>query len=344
MLYIYNHKLRRPIFDKNMSETKPTKFSQLIGNTPLVDLGNFVNKNSAKLYAKCEFLNPGCSMKDRIAEYILDRMQMAGKIKKGDTIVCASSGNTGCSFALLGSIKGYSIIVVTSKKCSIEKQNHIRALKAKLIVVDDRSNYMEYARRLAEENGYFAVDQYNNPYNPETYYKTLGPEIWKQTNGKITYFVMTGSTFGCITGTAKFLKEKNPKIKVILADPLHSNIYDYYYNGYKKNNDNYYVNENKSYIIEGAGKYKPTKCLDFSIIDRVVKISDRDAILCCHELLQKEGLLVGGSSGLNVFAAKITAERLTPNDVVVTILCDSGIKYLSKIYDREFLNQNNINL
>ncbi len=325
-----------------MNTVKSIKFIDSIGYTPLVDLSNCCDPNSAKLYAKCEFLNPGYSMKDCIAQYILNQAEANKKLTKGDTIVCASSGNTGCSFAMLGSLKGYNVIVVTSQKCSLEKQNHIRSFNAQLMVVSEGHDYMEYAHQLACKHNYFKVDQYNNPNNPEIYYKTLDPEIWEQTNGRITHFVMTGSTFGCITGTAKFLKEQNHEIKVILADPLHSNIYEYYYHGYCQDKSDYIVNKNQPYIIEGAGKYKPTKCLDFSLIDEVIQVSDEQAISMCYKLLQTEGILVGGSSGLNIFASKCIAEQLDEESVVVTILCDSGIKYLSKIYNPEFLRESQI--
>ncbi|MGD1717777.1 PLP-dependent cysteine synthase family protein [Dapis sp. BLCC M172] len=316
---------------------KVPRFTELIGNTPLIDLTKIVGENSAYLYAKCEFMNPGLSLKDRMANYILDIAEAQGKLKRGDVIVCSSSGNTGCSFAILGKIRGYQVVIVTSEKCSIEKQNHIKALNAELIVVDYDS-YMSYGTDYAKKNGYFDVDQYNNIYNPEAYYKTLGPEIWKDTNGEITHFVMTGSTFGCISGTARFLKECNPKIQVILADPVSSNIYNYYYSNIKNDLSFNLVSEQYS-IIEGAGKSKPTKCLDFSVIDEVIKISDEEAISTCHQLANDEGLLIGGSSGLNVFAAKFIANRLNKKGVVVTILCDSGIKYISKIYNKEFLRK-----
>lgn len=316
---------------------KPPRFTDLIGNTPLIDLTDLVGKNSAYLYAKCEFMNPGLSLKDRIANHILNIAESQGRLQRGDVIVCSSSGNTGCSFAMLGRMRGYRVVIVTSDKCSLEKQNHIKALNAELIVVSPE-NYMSYGANYARKNGYFDVDQYNNLDNPEAYYKTLGPEIWEGTEGKISHFVMTGSTFGCISGTGRFLKERNSKIKIILAEPISSNISAYYYDN-SEHDANLKVANNQPSIIEGAGKSAPTKCLDLSVIDEVLKIADEDAIATCHQLASREGLLVGGSSGLNVFAAQLIANRLDRNHVVVTILCDSGIKYLSKIYNQDFLNQ-----
>ena len=322
---------------------KAPRFIDLIGNTPLIDLSKLVDENSAYLYAKCEFMNPGLSLKDRIANYILDVAEARGHLKRGDVIVCSSSGNTGCSFAMLGKMRGYHVVIVTPEECSIEKQNHIKALDADLIVVN-KNDYMDYGGKYAQEYGYFDVDQYNNIHNPEAYYHTLGPEIWRDTNGEITHFVVTGSTFGCISGTGRFLKERNPEIQVILADPMSSNIYAHYYSNLKNNKNNLSrpVDHGKPSIIEGAGKSAPTKCLNFSVIDEVLQVSDEEAVSTCHQLLEYEGLLVGGSSGVNVSAAKFIANRSRQKHVVVTVLCDSGVKYLSKIYNKKFLSLNGL--
>lgn len=290
-------------------------------------------------------MNPGFSMKDRIARYILDQAEHAGDLKSGDTIVCASSGNTGCSIAMQGNIRGYHVIIVTSEKCSAEKQNHIRSLNAELKVVSQSEDYMAYGNAFAKENGYFDVDQYNNFGNPEAYYHTLGPELWVDTEGRISHFVMTGSTYGCISGTGKFLKEQNPEIQVILVDPEGSNIQDYFYNAYQTGEkDNYIFKPVKPSLVEGSGQRKPTGCLDPSVIDEVIKVSDRDAIDMCHRLAAQEGLLVGGSSGLNVAGAIREANKAAPDSVIVTLLCDSGVKYLSKIYNPAYLAQHGIDV
>lgn len=314
-------------------------YVQLIGQTPLIKLDTNIKNSNAKIFAKCEFLNPSKSLKDRIARHMIDKAIEYGQLNEGDTIVCASSGNTGCSVAMLGQLKGFSVIVVTSTKCSQEKLNHIKAYGAQLILKNE-VDYMSFANQLALDNNYFNINQYDNPYNTEAYYDSLGPELWSQSEQAITHFVMTGSTFGCITGTAKYLKEQNPNIKVILADPVNSNIYDYYYQGYL-NNQHIEPSRRIPYVIEGAGKSRPTKCLDFSVIDDVIQVSDQDAINCCHELAKTEGLLVGGSSGLNVHAARQVAKS-NNNANIVTILCDSGLKYLTKIYDPQFLKQHNL--
>lgn len=323
---------------EEMSEA--IKFTDLIGNTPLVDLSSMLKK-PIKLYAKCEFMNPGLSMKDRVVRYILAKAKKEQRLKPGGTIVCASSGNTGCSTAMLGAIDGYKVIIVTTKKCSLEKQNHIRAYNAKLIVVNE-NEYTKYARELALKHGYFDINQYDNLDNPQAYYLNLGPEIWQQSKQQISHFVMTASTFGCITGVARYLKEKNPKIKIILVDPLNSGI-SHYYHAYQRQSQPSFTPNTENYLIEGAGKNEPTQCTDFSLIDDIVNISDTEAVNCCHHLAQKEGLIIGGSSGLNIAACVKIAEQLTQG-TLVSILCDHGVKYLSKIYDPSYLQQQQIEL
>lgn len=321
-----------------MLKPKAAKFTELIGMTPLVDLSSMTGKPFS-LYAKCEFMNPGMSMKDRVIRYILEKAEQEQKLAPNDTIVCASSGNTGCSTAMLGCVKGYRVIIVTSEKCSQEKQNHIRALNAELIVKEEDS-YMEYARQLAASNGYFDINQYDNLDNPAAYYHSLGPEIWQQTKQQITHFVMTASTFGCISGVGRYLKEQNPHTKIILVDPQHSNISEYF-QAYQMDCLPDCGPQTNPYLIEGAGKSEPTRCTDFSLIDEVINISDQEAINCCHRLLQTEGLFIGGSSGLNIAAAEKIASK-SHNAMVVSILCDHGIKYMSKIYNPEFLKQQQI--
>lgn len=317
------------------------KFTNLIANTPLIDLSSQLNKSGNNyLYAKCEFLNPGLSMKDRIVSYILNKATDNGILNKGDTVVCASSGNTGCSIAMMGSVLGYKVIIVTSTKCSEEKQNHIQAFGAHLEVVEE-CEYMNYAKQLALEHGYFDINQYDNLDNPEAYFYSLGPEIWQQTQGKISHFVMTASTFGCITGTSRYLKQHNSEIKTILADPEHSSIEEYY-QAYQKHQSPE-PHPHPKYLIEGAGKSKPTSCTDFSVIDEVIKVTDYEAVHCCHHSAKTEGLLIGGSSGLNIAACQKLNQQIK-NAVIVTILCDHGVKYLSKIYNPDFLQHQHIHV
>jgi cysteine synthase len=337
-----------PIFSKKQHNTmgpedtiEDESFMNLTGNTPLIDLSGLLHSSNVQLHGKCEFMNPGFSMKDRIACHILDRAEQAGMLTPGDTVVCASSGNTGCSVAMQGNMRGYQVIIITSEKCSLEKQNHIRALNAELIVLPHGEDYASYGRTLAKEKGYFDIDQYNNKNNPAAYYHSLGPEIWDDTQGRITHFVMTGSTYGCISGTAQYLKEQNPDIEVILVDPDWSNVYDYFYETGQEENAEA---SPKSSIIEGAGKPKPTSCFNPEVIDKVIKISDQDAVEMCHQLCVSQGVLVGGSSGLNTAGALQVAETAPPDSVIVTILCDNGIKYLSKIYNTDYLAKQGIHL
>lgn len=319
-----------------MTSLTPKRLINLIGDTPLVDVSSMLDA-PVRLYAKCEFMNPGLSMKDRMIKYILLKAEQEKKLRPGYTVICASSGNTGLSVAMLGAVKGYNVIVVTSEKCSVEKQDHIRAFNAKLLVTNE-DEYVNYAGYLAKKHGYFDINQYDNPDNPQAYYSTLGPEIWKQSCGTISCLVMTSSTFGCISGTARFLKEQNRDIQVILADPLHSCLSDRYRQYRKLPAKNVFK---KEYIIEGAGKTEPTSCTDFSLIDDVIDVSDKEAVACCKQLATKEGFFVGGSSGLNLAACLKMSKRLDKG-IIVTILCDNGVKYLSKIYNPAFLQEHRI--
>ncbi len=323
---------------------KEKHYINLAGNTPIIDLSELIHTNNVQLLAKCEFMNPGFSMKDRIARHILDRAEQAGELKTGDTVVCSSSGNTGCSIAMQGNMRGYRVIIITSEKCSTEKQNHIRSLNAELIVLPKGDDYITHGKNLANKKGYFDVDQYNNKNNPDAYYHSLGPELWADTQGRISHFVMTGSTYGCISGTAKYLKEQNPAIEVILVDPDWSKIYDFFYHSHETGNKTKSFKSAESSIIEGAGKKKPTSCFDPTVIDKVIKVSDQAAVEMCHRLCIKQGLLVGGSSGLNTAGALRVAETAKPGSVIVTVLCDNGIKYLSKIYNATYLAEQGIYL
>lgn len=270
-----------------------SKYIDLIGNTPMIALPN--DQSRVTLLAKCEFFNPGMSLKDRMARYIIQQALDNGNLAPGQTIVCASSGNTGCSFAMLGAALGYPVVVVTSSKCSEEKVKHIQAYGAEVIVTSE-NEYMQMADYIAEQENYFNVNQYANPHNPEAYYHSLAPEIWQQSDNKITHLVMTGSTFGCISGTARYLKQQNPEIKVILADPENSNMYQHYYDGYRQNKTLQLCNP-KPYLIEGAGKSKPTPNLEFSLIDDVIQVSDAEAVGCCQHLASQHGLLVAVVAG-----------------------------------------------
>lgn len=311
------------------------RFLQQIGNTPLVDLSYLSSNPNVKIYGKCEFLNPTMSIKDRIAKHIIADAEEKGLLKPGDTIVAATSGNTGASIAMFASLKGYKPIIITNQKTSQEKQDIMKAYGAELIVgpagvpSDSPDHYMNMAARMAKENGWYDVDQYNNLKNPEAYYKTMGPEIWEQTKEKVTHFVAAGSTGGTITGTGKYLKEMSgDKVQVVLADPYGSIFYDFWKDGI--------LTKPKSFLVEGVGKDSIPGAMDMTLVDDMVRVSDKEAFAMCRRLSKEQGMLIGGSAGLNLSAAVKLSEKIE-NGTIVTVLCDSGAKYLSKIFNDEWM-------
>lgn len=304
---------------------------KIIGKTPLIDVSYLSLSKGVKIYAKCEFMNPGQSFKDRMALYLILHLEKASVIQPGDTLVCASSGNTGCSIAMIGAIRGYKVIVTTSQKCSIEKQTHIRKLGAELIVVNPEEDYVVEAKKIADAKGYYNIDQYNNKLSPLSYYHSLGPELYQDflsLDLELTHFVMSGSSFGCIMGVSKSLKSFDNRIQTILADPDGSNIYNYFYHLPIEQEDA----TQDLFKIDGAGKKEPTGCLDFSLIDNVLKVKRSAALDMCHEFSKVAGLMLGGSSGLNLLAAKELSRESKKNTVIATVLCDVGLRYLSTIY------------
>ena len=324
------------------------KYHQLVGNTPLIDLSHLIlspNCEGVQLLAKVEFFNPSFSIKDRIARNIIEKAEMDGTLRKGMTIVAASSGNTGAAVAMLASCKGYRCIVTTSPKCSKEKMDVIRAYGATLLVSKanckegDSGHYMEIATSLCLKDPaqYFDVNQYNNLDNPDGHFRTLGPEIWEQTNGTVTHFVAAGSTGGTISGVSKYLKSKNPQIQTVLADPMGSIFTNHFYNTPLEA-----AEKRHKFLVEGVGKGSIPGAMDFKVIDSVVQVSDKEAFDMCYSLCKHDGIFAGGSSGLNVFAALQLASSLTKPCTIVTVLPDIGIKYLSKVYNAEWLEANGL--
>ncbi|MFA4833683.1 MAG: cysteine synthase [Patescibacteria group bacterium] len=317
---------------------------ETIGNTPLVKI-NKLNPNPKVLMAvKLEFFNPGGSIKDRIGSYLVAKAEKEGKLKRGGTIVEGTSGNTGVGLAMVAAIKGYKTIFTMPDKMSEEKINLLRAYGAKVIVTptavspDDPRSYYKVSDKLAGRPGSYKPDQYNNQANPEAHYRTTGPEIWKQTKGKITHLVAGMGTGGTISGIAKYLKEKNPKIKIIGVDPVGSIFYKYYKTGK-------IPKFLKPYKVEGVGEDFLPKTMNFSVVDEIIIVSDKDSFMTARALSKKEGILSGGSSGMALFAAKKVAKKLK-RGLIVVILPDSGKNYLSKIFNDEwmincgFLNKN----
>jgi len=331
----------------NLEETKNTsiftqkdnfpRYYDLIGDTPLIDLTSLANPKvpGVRVLGKAEFLNPGFSHKDRIVRSIFAKAEAAGKLKPGMTIVAASSGNTGASVAMISAMRGYECTIITNSKCSKEKCDSIKAYGARLMIAKEGQCYMQMETDLAQKNpDWFSVNQYDNLDNPEGHYTSTGPEIWAQTGGKVTHFVMGGSTGGTISGVGKYLKEQNPAAKIILADPIGSIFTNYFKTGE--------LGKGKSFLVEGVGKANIPGCLDFDVVDDVVQVSDVSSFSMCKKLAQKEGIMVGGSAGMNVHAAIEVANNLDESGTVVTLLCDLGIKYLSKVFNDEWCKEKGV--
>lgn len=312
----------------------------VIGHTPLVKLQHLNPNPLVNLLVKVEFLNPGSSIKDRIVLYIINDAEKRGLLKPGGTIIENTSGNTGAAAAMIGAIRGYKVILTMPDKVSKEKQNALKAYGADVIIAptsaapDSPDHYVNMAKRLAEQTpNSFRINQYDNLKNPEAHYKSTGPEIWEQTKGHVDYFVASASTGGTISGVGRFLKEKNPSVKVIMPDPIGSIYYPYFKEGHipKEGNCNYQ--------LEGIGEDHMAKAIDFSVIDDVMQVRDEDAFHLARLLARKEGILAGGSSGANVWAAIEVAKQIDKPANIVTILPDGGVKYLSKMYDDQWLEQ-----
>lgn len=315
-----------------------------IGNTPLVRLRKVTENVQATVAAKVEYLNPGQSVKDRIAVKMIDDAEEKGLIKPGGTIIEGTSGNTGMGLALVAAVRGYKCIFTTTDKQSKEKIDLLRALGAKVEVCptdvdpDDPQSYYSVAKRLSKEipNSYYP-NQYENLSNTQAHYETTGPEIWEQTEGKITHYACGMGTGGTITGVAKYLKEQNPDIKVIGIDSVGS-VYKHYFE-----TGEFSKEEIKPYKTEGIGEDIIPGNIDFDYIDDVVQVNDKQSFLMTRNLARQEGLFVGGSCGAAVFGALEFAKKanLKSSDLMVVILPDGGSRYISKIYNDEWMRENN---
>ena len=312
---------------------------QTIGRTPLVRLNSITKGTKGLILAKVEYFNPGGSVKDRIGVSIVEEAERDGRLKPGGTIVESTSGNTGMGLALVAAVKGYKTVFTLPDKMSMEKIRLLRAFGAEVIVTptavphESPESYTEVAKRVVRETpNSILANQYYNPRNPEAHYKTTGPEIWEQTGGQIDYFVCGVGTGGTITGTGKYLKEKNPNIKVIGIDPKGSALREYYYT--KK-----ITPLLKTYKVEGIGQDYVPGTLDFTYIDEMIEADDRESFIMARRLTREEGLMVGGSAGTAVAGMMKIANRFQENDVVVVLLPDLGERYLSKIFNDDWMKE-----
>lgn len=312
--------------------------TQAVGNTPLVRIRNLTADRGivATVLVKVESLNPTASVKDRMAIFMLKEAVRSGALKPGGTIIEATSGNTGAAVAMFAAAFGYKAILTIPDKMSAEKVDTLKAFGAEVHVCptavppDDARSYYEVAKRLAEASkDAFLMNQYHNPDNIRAHYETTGPEIWEQTGGRIDVFVAGVGTGGTMSGTARYLKERNPAIEVVAVDVEGSVFYGYFTNGR--------LPEAHPYLVEGIGDDMLCKALDFSVIDRMYQVDDRQSFLMARELVRREGILAGGSSGAAMHAALEHAKSLAASKTMVVILPDAGAKYVTKMYNDEWM-------
>ena len=306
---------------------------ELVGNTPIVRLPQIQPTGGGRVLAKLEYLNPGGSIKDRIGLPMIEAAERAGLLRPGGTIVEPTSGNTGVGLAMVAAARGYRCVFVMADKQSHEKIQLLRALGAEVVVCptdvepSDPRSYYSVSRRLAEETpNAYNPNQYANPANPATHYATTGPEVWEQLGDELDYLVVGVGTGGTVTGVGRYLKERNPAITIVGADPEGS----------------IYTGAVHSYLVEGVGEDFWPETFDPAIIDRWVQVSDRDAFLCARRVAAAEGILIGGSGGMAVQAALTVAEELTPDRTVLVILPDGGRPYLSKVFDDDWMRSHGL--
>lgn len=313
--------------------------TKAVGNTPIVKLNRVAAGVPSEIYVKCEFLNPGGSHKDRLAANLLRRAEEAG-LKPGGTIVEATSGNTGASLALLAALRGYKCVFIMPDKMSPEKIAHLRAFGAKVVVCptavepEDPRSYYSVSKRIATETpNCFYANQYHNPANPEAHYLSSGPEIWNQTNGDFDVFVAGMGTGGTISGCGKYFKEKNPKIQIVGVDPVGSLYYDFVKTGR--------ITKPFSYKVEGIGEdFFPTT-MNLKILDEIIRVDDKECFTMTRDLTRLEGIFVGGSGGAAVAGAVKYAKQFgKPGQKIIVFLCDAGHKYMSKIFNDDWMREN----
>ena len=315
-----------------------------IGWTPLIRLNRVTRGMRTPVYGKADFFNPGGSVKDRIGGPIIDQAERSGHLKPGGTIVEGTSGNTGVGLAIAAALKGYKCIFTMPDKMSQEKVRLLKAFGAEVIITptavapDHPDNYVMMAKRIAEETpNAILANQFYNQANPQAHYDTTGPELWEQSEGRITHFVAAAGTGGTITGVGRYLKEKNPRVKIIAGDPQGSILAELWRSQGRNRIDG------APYKVEGIGQDKLPGTLDLSVVDDYRTVSDRDAFQMARRLTREEGLFVGGSAGLITHLALQCAREIDdPSAFVVTFLCDTGERYLSKVYNDEWMRENQL--
>ncbi len=313
-----------------------------IGDTPIVQLHRSVPKSQHQFFAKLEFVNPGSSVKDRIALAIIEAAEKSGELKPGGTLVEATSGNTGVGLALVAAVKAYKCIFVMPEKISEEKRATLRAYGAQVVITptgvepdDPRSHYSVAKRLSLETPGAYYTNQYHNVANVAQHYQVTGPEIWKQMEGQIDAFVNGAGTGGTISGVGRYLKEKNPKVRIVCADPVGSILYDVFY--HKK-----IVDPIASYLVEGIGEDMLPDNVHFDVMTDFVKVNDKESFAACRAICRTEGMLVGPSAGSALAAAIKFSETLKTPSKILVLFPDSGKSYLSKAFDDNWMRQNKL--
>ena len=310
-------------------------FTGAVGNTPLIRLGTLSRETGCEILGKAEFLNPGGSVKDRAALYIVRDAEQRGALQPGGTVVEGTAGNTGIGLAHICSARGYRCVIIIPDTQSREKMELLRVLGAEVRPVPaapyrDPNNYVKIAARVAAEtqNAIWA-NQFDNVVNRQAHYETTGPEVWHDTGGRVDAFVCSTGTGGTLAGVARYLKEQKPAVRIVLADPMGSALYSYIKTGELK--------AEGSSITEGIGSSRVTANLEGAPIDDAMRIADQECVTMVYHLLRREGLFVGGSTGINVCAAVRVARELGPGHTIVTLLCDRGSLYLRRLFNPEFL-------
>jgi len=326
-------------FHANGGHMRYNNILEAIGRTPLVKLNRVTRGFKAETYAKCDYLNPGGSVKDRIGISMVEDAEKRGLLKPGGTIIEGTSGNTGMGLALAAVVNGYKAIFTITDKQSNEKIDLLKAMGAQVIVCptavepDDPRSYTSVAKKLAREiPNSFHANQYDNPANPAIHFETTGPEIWEDSEGRVTHLIAGMGTGGTITGIGRYLKKQNPDVKIIGVDPVGSILYEFFHHGT--------MGKAETYKVEGIGEDILPKALDFSVIDDILQVTDKDSFLWARKLARMEGIFAGGSAGTALAGAIRILPSLTEKDFVVVFIPDTGMRYLSKVYNDEWMRDN----